>query len=61
MTPTAHETTSAAAGNGLSDAEARQRLVREGPNELPVSKHRVVLRLTWEVTSEPMFLLLVAC
>ena len=61
MTPTAPEATPAPSGNGLSDAEARQRLVRDGPNELPVSKHRGVLRLTWEVASEPMFLLLVAC
>jgi Ca2+-transporting ATPase len=61
MRPTAPETTPAPGGNGLSDAEARQRLVRDGPNELPVSKRRGVLRLAWEVASEPMFLLLVAC
>jgi len=58
MTP---EATPAQGGNGLSDDEARQRLVRDGPNELPVFKHRGVVRLTWEVVSEPMFLLLVAC
>ncbi len=46
---------------GLSDAEARQRLAKDGPNELPVSKPRSVLRLAREVASEPMFLLLVAC
>ena len=46
---------------GLSDAEARQRLSKDGPNELPVSKPRGVLRLVREVASEPMFLLLVAC
>ena len=44
MTPTAPETTPAPGGSGLSDAEARQRLVRDGPNELPASKHRGVLR-----------------
>jgi P-type Ca2+ transporter type 2C len=47
--------------DGLSDAEARQRLAKDGPNELPVSKPRSVLRLAREVASEPMFLLLVAC
>ncbi len=45
---------------GLSQAEALQRLARDGPNELPVSKPRSVLRLVREVASEPMFLLLVA-
>ncbi len=46
---------------GLSDADARQRLAKDGPNELPVSKPRSVLRLAREVAAEPMFLLLVAC
>jgi Ca2+-transporting ATPase len=46
---------------GLGDAEARQRLAKDGPNELPLSKPRGVLRLAGEVASEPMFLLLVAC
>jgi Ca2+-transporting ATPase len=45
-----------AAAAGLSDAEARQRLAKDGPNELPVSKPRSVLRLAREVASEPMFL-----
>ena len=49
------------AAQGLSDSEARQRLATDGPNELPVSKPRGVLRLAGEVASEPMFLLLVAC
>jgi len=61
MTLTPPETTSAPEGNGLSEAEARQRLVRDGPNELPASRQRGVLRLIREVASEPMFLLLVAC
>ncbi len=47
--------------DGLSGAETRQRLARDGPNELPVSQPRSVLRLAREVASEPMFLLLVAC
>jgi Ca2+-transporting ATPase len=46
---------------GLSAAEARQRLARDGANELPVSKPRSLFRLAREVASEPMFLLLVAC
>ena len=47
--------------DGLSDVEAKRRLARDGPNELPVSEPRSVLRLAREVASEPMFLLLVAC
>ena len=47
--------------DGLSEAEAAQRLTRDGPNELPVSRPRSVLRLLRDVVSEPMFLLLVAC
>ncbi len=50
-----------AIAGGLSDAEARLRLVKDSPNELPVSKPRSVLRLAREVASESMFLLLVAC
>lgn len=46
---------------GLTGAEARARLARDGPNALPVSAPRSVLRLLREVVSEPMFLLLVAC
>ena len=46
---------------GLSDTEARARLARDGPNELPVSRPRSVLRLLGDVVAEPMFLLLVAC
>lgn len=49
------------AAGGLTQAEARDRLGRDGPNELPVSKPRSVFRLAREVASEPMFLLLVAC
>ena len=46
---------------GLSELEALQRLEQDGPNELPTSKPRGVLRLLADVVSEPMFLLLVAC
>jgi len=54
-------TTDASTNNGLSDADARRRLAEDGPNELPVSRPRGVLRLLREVVTEPMFLLLVAC
>ena len=46
---------------GLTDTDALARLTRDGPNELPVSRPRSVLRLLGDVVVEPMFLLLVAC
>jgi P-type Ca2+ transporter type 2C len=46
---------------GLSRAQARDRLARDGPNALPVSRPRSVLRLLRDVAAEPMFLLLMAC
>jgi Ca2+-transporting ATPase len=46
---------------GLTDEEAGRRLREEGPNELPASQPRSVLRLLRDVVLEPMFLLLVAC
>nr|WP_315205705.1 cation-translocating P-type ATPase [uncultured Albidiferax sp.] len=46
---------------GLSPAEAQQRLAHDGPNALPASRPRSVLRLVGDVVAEPMFLLLVAC
>ena len=46
---------------GLSASEAGRRLAADGPNELPASRPRGVLRLLREVVSEPMFLLLVGC
>jgi Ca2+-transporting ATPase len=46
---------------GLDEERARHRLEEEGPNELPASRPRGVLRLLRDVVSEPMFLLLVAC
>jgi len=61
MTPTPPETTPAPVSSGLSDAEARQQLVRDGPNELPSSRQGGVLRLISEVSSEAIFVLLVAC
>ncbi len=46
---------------GLTHTEAQQRLARDGPNALPVSRPHSVLRLLGDVVAEPMFLLLVAC
>ena len=46
---------------GLTETKAREHLARDGPNELPVSRRRSVLRLLGDVVAEPMFLLLVAC
>jgi P-type Ca2+ transporter type 2C len=45
---------------GLSDREARDRLSRDGFNELPSQKRRGGFRIALEVAQEPMFLLLVA-
>ncbi len=47
--------------DGLTEADASARLSRDGPNELPVSRPRSVLRLLRDVAAEPMFLLLVGC
>lgn len=46
---------------GLTSSEAERILVEEGPNEIPSAKQRGNLRITLDVTREPMFLLLVAC
>lgn len=43
--------------SGLSEGEAAQRLVRYGPNELPSTKRRDVVRIALEVVREPMLLL----
>ncbi|HKQ12672.1 MAG TPA: cation-translocating P-type ATPase [Steroidobacteraceae bacterium] len=45
---------------GLSTAEAQARLQAHGFNELPGQKPRNLLRITREVLTEPMFLLLIA-
>lgn len=45
---------------GLSEAEAAERLEKNGPNELPSSKPRSIWRIAAEVIREPMFLLLLA-
>ena len=45
---------------GLGEDEAARRLASYGPNELPSTKRRDVLRIALEVVREPMLLLLVA-
>lgn len=46
---------------GLSESEAREKLTKDGFNELPGSHGRGVLKIIFGVFKEPMFLLLVAC
>jgi len=46
---------------GLTSLEAARIMAEEGPNELPSSKQRGILRIVFEVIREPMFLLLVTC
>ncbi|MFI5369588.1 MAG: cation-transporting P-type ATPase, partial [Spirochaetia bacterium] len=46
---------------GLTEAQARERLAKEGMNELPSSKKRSIFSVAFEVIKEPMFLLLIAC
>ncbi|TIO53647.1 MAG: cation-translocating P-type ATPase [Mesorhizobium sp.] len=48
----------AATSCGLSESEARARLLAEGPNELPRSGRRTPLRIALEVVREPMLALL---
>ena len=47
--------------DGLTGAEAKARLARDGANELSPSKRRGALRVLRNVVTEPMFLLLVGC
>jgi Ca2+-transporting ATPase len=44
---------------GLSEEEARRRLARLGPNELPAQKKRNLLAIVLEVVREPMFIMLI--
>ncbi len=44
---------------GLSEAEAAERLKKEGYNELPSAKSRSFFAIAFEVVREPMFLLLI--
>ncbi len=44
---------------GLTDEEAAERLLRDGPNDLPTSRQRTLFDIALEVVREPMFLLLI--
>ncbi len=46
---------------GLSSSEAGARLRRDGFNELPAAERRTWFAIAWEVASEPIFLVLIAC
>jgi Ca2+-transporting ATPase len=46
---------------GLSEDEAKKRLISEGFNELPSTKKRNIFLIAFEIIKEPMFLLLVGC
>ena len=45
---------------GLTDAEAKRRLEKEGPNELPTGQERDLFKIILSVIREPMFILLIA-
>jgi len=45
---------------GLSDAQARRRLLTDGPNALPATREHNLLRLSAALLGEPVFLLLIA-
>jgi len=46
---------------GLGEAAAAERLRTYGPNELPSTEHRSLVRIAVDVLSEPMILLLAGC
>jgi len=45
---------------GLSSAEAAERLARDGPNQLPGNAPKSTFAIVREVLTEPMFLMLLA-
>jgi Ca2+-transporting ATPase len=45
-------------GDGLSTAQAAERLAREGPNSLPEGHRRTLVAIAWEAAHDPMFVLL---
>ena len=49
------------ATTGLSEIEAVEQLSADGFNELSSARQRNILKLSYDVVREPMFLLLVAC
>src|SRR5690242_8248168 len=49
-----------APSEGLSSAQAAERLAAEGPNALPSARRRGLAHLLFQLVREPMFLLLIA-
>ncbi len=47
--------------NGLTDTQAAERLLKDGPNQLESTKPKSFLRIATGVLKEPMFILLVSC
>ncbi len=47
--------------SGLTEAQAKQKLEKEGFNELPSSKPKGIMHIILGVIKEPMFILLVVC
>lgn len=46
---------------GLTESIVRERLSKEGFNELPSQKRRSLFKIFFDVLKEPMLLLLLAC
>lgn len=46
---------------GLNEETVKEKIIKEGYNELPSSKPKNLFAIAWGVVKEPMFLLLVAC
>lgn len=47
--------------SGLSTEAAAERLQRDGFNQLPAAERRQWFAIVWEIASEPIFLVLIAC
>jgi Ca2+-transporting ATPase len=47
--------------SGLTEAEARARLARDGPNRLPSARHKTLPAAILSAAAQPMVLLLLAC
>ena len=47
--------------SGLTESQARDKILTEGYNELPSSKPKSIFQIAFGVVKEPMFILLVAC
>lgn len=45
----------------LTKKEVKERLIRDGYNELPSSKKKSFLQIVWDIVQEPMLILLIAC